>query len=263
MDVTDILRDRMREPGGFQRMVTLSLAAHVAVATVAVLAPRGFFGHPKDTPREVMTISLAGSGAGPANGGFTTVGGRPVQEQTPPDEPPKREAIRPPAAKAPEMTLPAKNAKPAKATKSPDVKQAPDEARGRTPTKGKEVVAGTAVADTGVRGQGFGLSTGGGPGSGSTLDVADFCCPEYLMLMVEKIRSNWNARAGSSGEVMVVFTIDRDGRIGGVAQETSSGNAVLDLNAMRALVATRQLLPLPSAFPNPSLTVHLNFQYTR
>ena len=32
---------------------------------------------------------------------------------------------------------------------------------------------------------------------------------------------------------------------------------------MRALVATRQLLPLPSAFPNPSLTVHLNFQYTR
>jgi TonB family protein len=143
------------------------------------------------------------------------------------------------------------------------VKEAPDSARGRTPTRGEEQAAGSAVAETGARGQGFGLSTGGGVGSGSRLDVADFCCPDYLTLMVEKIRSNWNARAGSVGEVMVAFTLDRDGRIGGVTQETSSGNAVLDLNAMRALVATRQLPPLPSAFPNPSLTVHLNFQYTR
>jgi hypothetical protein len=32
MDVTDILRDRMQEPPGFQRMVTLSIAAHVVLA---------------------------------------------------------------------------------------------------------------------------------------------------------------------------------------------------------------------------------------
>jgi TonB family protein len=125
------------------------------------------------------------------------------------------------------------------------------------------VTTGSAVAETGARGQGFGLSTGGGVGSGSRLDVADFCCPDYLLLMVERIRANWNARAGTVGEVIVTFTIDRDGRISGVSQETSSGNAVLDLNAMRAVVATRQLLPLPAAFPNPTLTVHLNFQYNR
>jgi TonB family protein len=184
-----------------------------------------------------------------------------VQAVIPPEEAKRPEAIRPPAARTPEMTLPKPGAAPTRAA-PPTVKEAPDAARGRTPTRGEETSAGSAVAETGVRGQGFGLSTGGA-GSGSRLDVADFCCPEYLMLMVEKIRSNWNARAGSVGEVMVVFTIDRDGRIGGVAQETSSGNAVLDLNAMRALVATRQFLPLPSAFPNPSLTVHLNFQYTR
>jgi hypothetical protein len=28
------------------------------------------------------------------------------------------------------------------------------------------------------------------------------------------------------------------------------------------VLLTRQLPELPSAFPNPSLTVHLNFQYT-
>ena len=62
----------------------------------------------------------------------------------------------------------------------PVVKQAPDEARGRTPTRGAETRAGSAVAETGARGQGFGLSTAAASGSGSRLDVGDFCCPDYL-----------------------------------------------------------------------------------
>ncbi len=65
------------------------------------------------------------------------------------------------------------------------------------------------MAETGARGQGFGLSTGGGAGSGSRLDVADFCCPDYLVLMIERIRSNWNARAEAVGETMIKFTIQR------------------------------------------------------
>jgi hypothetical protein len=36
---------------------------------------------------------------------------------------------------------------------------------------------------------------------------------------------------------------------------------VLDLAALRAVVGTRTLNPLPAPFPNPTLTVHLNFQY--
>src|SRR4030095_14421927 len=68
MDVTDILRDRMQEPPGFQRMVTLSIAAHVVLAGVIILAPRGLMGH-RESVREVMTISLSGGGAGPRTGG--------------------------------------------------------------------------------------------------------------------------------------------------------------------------------------------------
>ena len=45
--------------------------------------------------------------------------------------------------------------------------------------------------------------------------------------------------------------------------ERSSGYSALDLNALRAVLGTRQLPPLPAAFPNPILPVHLNFQYTR
>ncbi len=71
------------------------------------------------------------------------------------------------------------------------MKQAPDEARGRTPTKGAQPAFGSAIADTGVRGQGFGLSTGGGrAGTGSSLEISgDFCCPEYLATMIARIRS--------------------------------------------------------------------------
>jgi TonB family protein len=262
MDVTDVIRDRMQEPRGLQATAVVSALLHAVALAAIVLASGGLFGARPQQLRSVMTISLGGGNNGPETGGMTSIGGRPVQTVTPPEEAKRPEPVRPPAARTPAMTLPKPGPATARAA-PPAVKQAPDEARGRTPTRGEETSAGTAVAETGVRGQGFGLSTGGGAGSGSRLDVADFCCPDYLILMVEKIRSNWNARAGSTGEVMVTFTIDRDGRIGGVAQETSSGNAVLDLNAMRALVATRQLLPLPAAFPNPTLTVHLNFQYTR
>ena len=130
-------------------------------------------------------------------------------------------------------------------------------------SRGEEIRPGNAVADTGARGQGFGLSTGGGAGSGSTLDVADFCCPDYLVLMMEKIRSNWNQQVELPGIVVVKFTIQRDGRLTDTIVERSSGTLSLDQNAQRAVMVTRQLVALPAAFPNPTLTVHLNFQYQR
>jgi TonB family protein len=187
------------------------------------------------------------------------MGGRPVQAQTPPDAP--REAVRPPAAAAPEMTVPTPGAKPAKA--AAPVKQAPDEARGRTPTKGEETRAGSAVAVTGARGEGFGLSTGGGPGTGSRLDVADFCCPEYLAIMVARIKANWSARQNIAGLVIIKFTILRDGTLADISLEQATNFPIADLAAQRAVVLTKQLPPLPDAFPNQTLTVHLNFEYLR
>jgi TonB family protein len=260
MDVTDVLRDRMDEPSGLQYMAAVSIAAHVVVFGAFMLAPGALLlSHTADDPARVMTITLSGGGDGPQNGGLTPMGGRPVQAQTPPDAP--REAVRPPAAAAPAMTVPTPGAKPAKS--AAPVKQAPDGARGRTPTKGEETRAGSTVAVTGARGEGFGLSSGGGPGSGSRLDVADFCCPDYLVTMVTRIKSNWSERQNISGLVIIKFTIRRDGTLEDISLEQSSGFPIADLNAQRAVTLTRQLPPLPDAFPNPTLTVHLNFQYQR
>jgi TonB family protein len=261
MEVTDILRDRMQEPSGLSRMAVLSMALHAVILTAALLTPGSLFPRTTRMPANVMTITLGGGGEGPRNGGMTAMGGRPVQAIAPPDA--KREAVRPPAVKTPEMTLPTRAAKMVKPSTSPAIKQAPDEARGRTPTRGAETAAGSAVAETGARGQGFGLSAGGGPGSGSSLDVANFCCPDYLVLMIDRVRSNWVRQAEVPGSNVVKFTIQRDGRIADVELEKSSGYQNLDLSSQRALAVTRTLPPLPAAFPNATLTVHLNFQYQR
>jgi protein TonB len=262
VDVTDVLRDRMHEPDGLQRMVAVSVLAHGAALAAVILAPGGWIAQQEAPARTVMTISLGGGTGGPSTGGMTSIGGRPVQAETPPDAT-RPDPVRPPAARTPEMTVPIPGRAPTKTAATPAVKQAPDQARGRTPTRGPETREGSAIAETGARGQGFGLTTSGGAGSGSTIDVADFCCPEYLIDMVNKIRNNWNARAEVPGEVIVVFTIGRDGTIANAKIEKSSNYTALDINALRAVVATRQLTPLPAAFPNPLLTVHLNFQYTR
>jgi periplasmic protein TonB len=256
MDVTDVLRDRMHTPAGLQKMISVSVAVHFAVAAALILARGRLMRH--DVPPTLMTISLSGS-AGPENGGMTALGGRAVQTA---EEAAKREAVRAPAAKVPEMTVPLPNAKPIKTAPAPSVKQAPDEARGRTPTKGKEPAFGSAIADTGVRGQGFGLSTGGGAGSGSTLEITgDFCCPEYLATMIARIRSAWNQNQGARGMSLIRFTIQRDGRITDATIFQPSGTSTLDSAALRAVLATRTLPPLPDAFPNPTLTMRLSFLY--
>jgi TonB family protein len=61
----------------------------------------------------------------------------------------------------------------------------------------------------------------------------------------------------------VKFRIQRDGRITEIELERSSGYAGLDLTAQRALFLTQRVTPLPSAFPDDHLTVHLRFPYQR
>ena len=256
MEVTDVLRDRMAAPSGLQRMVTMSLVGHVAIVATLVFMRGNLLGHGSSAPPTIMTISLSGAGEGPRNGGMTTAAAQPVQAQRAPEEAPKREAVRPPAAKTPEMVLPTK-ANPRAPT--PVVTQAPEGAKGHTPTRGAQVTPGNAVAYTGARGQGFGLSTGGGPGIGSRLDVADFCCPEYIATMVDRIRSAWQQSQGARGVVIVKFVVQRDGRIADAVVENSSGNSTLDLAALRAVVTTRTLNPLPAQYL--TLPVHLSFEY--
>jgi TonB family protein len=176
-------------------------------------------------------------------------------------EPPRPAPVAPPAAKVPEMALP-KEARKTPPRETP--KQAPADAKGRTRPTAAESRQGSAVAETGVTtGAAFaGLTTGGG-GTSGYLDVANFCCPDYLATMIQLIQRNWNAKQQVAGDCLVKYTIQRDGRLTNVEIEKSSGYFALDQTAQRALLVTRQLPPLPPQFTESTLTVHLIFRYER
>lgn len=262
MEVTDVLRERMQPPGGLPVTAAVSLLAHAAVLGALIVGPMRWVSNAIDENKPVMTISLGGSGTGPDAGGMTSISARAVQTT---EQAMKPEALRAPAMQTPEMTVPLDKTPP-KATKAPskateNIAKLPD-ARGKTLARGEEINNSPAVAVTGARGQGFGgLSTGGGNGLGATLDVSDFCCPDYILLMNARIQPNWNRQQEVKGSVTMKFTIQRDGRLTDPILERTSGVAALDNAARRAIEVTRQLAPLPAAYTNPALTIHLTFEY--
>lgn len=249
------------EPAGLGPMIGLSLLGHAVVIGLFVLVADEVHRHVADEERTVMTISLGGA-PGPRSGGMTPLAGRPIQ-QVVPEMPPKAEPVRAPAPaeRPPAMVLPEKAPVKPAPTAAP-VKPAPDSVPGAQPTKGTQLQAGNAIAQTGARGLSFGLSTGGGGGTGGEIDVGNFCCPEYLSTMQDLIQRNWNSRQQVAGTTTARFTVRRDGTVTDVEVVRSSGYAVLDLGAQRAIAMTR-LPPLPPAYRNPQLTVTLNFQYQR
>ena len=209
-----------------------------------------------------MTISLGGGGDGPDVGGMTSMGGRPVQTQTPPEELAKREPVRPPAAKTPEMTVPLPDAKPVKAAPRPTVKQAPDEARGRTPTRGAQTSAGHRRRRNrrrAARASGCPPAAVPDPARRSTSPTSAARTTSRRWSM--RIRQAWNQNQGAAGQTMVKFTIQRDGTLTDVEIERPSGTTSSTSPRCAPCVTTTTLPPLPGAFPNPTLTVHLNFQY--
>ncbi|HJU41515.1 MAG TPA: TonB family protein [Vicinamibacterales bacterium] len=252
--VSEVLVARSAAKSGLNSMLGASAMAHVVLIGLFVFLPAAWFGADTTRPETIMQISLGGP-VGPDTSGANTLGARPVQQLA--ETAKAITPVRPPAAKTPEMIEPTK-APPKKTT--PNKEDAKDP-KSNTPTKGKEIEKGSAVAQTNARGQGFGLSSGGG-GQGGYLEVSDFCCPEYLATMRTQILRNWDSRQGAKGVVHMRFVIQKDGRIVDISVMRSSGVQTLDLFARRALMLTK-LPPLPAAFDQSSLAVHLFFEYQR
>jgi TonB family protein len=251
--VTDIIVARAQHTDQLSRMFVWSIAGHAMVIALLMLWPDQ---SAQDAPRIIMTVSLGGA-PGPKTGGLTQIGGQTVQA------PPPQETVKPveapPAPKAPAMTLPDPKVKP---KPQPKVTQAPPDASAKKANTGAEPREGSTRSDTRVRGQGFGLSSGGGDGGPVQLDVTDFCCPEYIDQLRVFIQQRWEQNQGIAGSTGVKFTILKNGAIQSPQIEKPSGFDALDLAAMRALQRTT-LPPLPAAFPNPTLTVHMRFDYSR
>ena len=248
------LDSRARHHDGLAPVVVVSLVLHAGLFAAVLLVPMS--DNTAELPRTVMTISLGGS-SGPRTGGMTPMGGREVQTVAPAGPRPRSES--PPTAKPPEMALPSRTARPQRETPA----RASSDATGRRLSAGEEIQEGSARAETGARGQGFGLTGGGGSGTGAYLDVGDFCCPEYLETVMQVIQRNWVPTQNTTGQTLMKFTVLRSGAVTAVQVERPSGFAVLDMAAQRALLLTERVPPLPAGFPNADLTIHLRFNYQR
>ena len=258
--VTEVLLDRSQQADRLSKMVVVSLALHAMLVAAVALGPRLF---PRDEDVDmshVMTISLAG--------GDTVIQGRnptsnkAVQEAVP--DPSKAKNDAPPALAKPDMVEPilTKKPDPKPVAKQEPKKPEPPQLHSRTPTQGAEVKPGMARVQTNqTAAVPFGgLATGGGPVVGAYTDFGDFCCPEYLMTMQQRIYGNWQAKQGQVAKNKAKFTVQRDGTISDVDIEISAG-PFLDLASRRALEQTQRLPPLPSAYTQPRLVVHLWFEY--
>jgi len=240
-EVRDVIAAQGRQPAPLGGMLMWSIAAHACVVGLLLFGPMDWGVAADEVPNPVMTISLAGA-PGPRETGITPMGGRTVE--APPPEAVQR-AMPPPPPREIERVVPVETPRRPRATPPPEEPQ-----------------VGVTRTETEARGQGFGLATGGSGGTGVQLDVADFCCPEYIAQMVTLIQRSWQANQGVSGVTIMQATITRGGSFEGVIVERPSGFLALDLAAQRALLTTR-LPELPPQFPNSTLTVHLTFEYQR
>jgi outer membrane biosynthesis protein TonB len=241
-EVTDVIVARGRKVEPLKGMLVWSVAAHAGVIALLLFGPMDWGIAADEAPTPVMTISLAGA-PGPRETGMTPMGGRTVE--APPPEAVQR-AMPPPPPRPLERVVP--------------VETPPRRPRATPPPE--EPQPGVTRTETETRGQGFGLATGGAGGSGVQLDVANFCCPEYIEQMVALIQRSWQANQGVRGATLMRFVITRGGSIEGIMVERSSGLISLDLAAQRALLTTR-LAELPAQYPNSTLGVHLTFEYQR
>lgn len=247
--VTGVLdrRQRLDETRLFRRSLALAIAVHGAGVLAAWLAPRWSAETPK--PLEYVAIQIV-----PA----ARLG---VEKPPPPKpaaakpEPPTAVEAKPPAQPVPAPPKPeaAKpKTPPEPATPQPDAKRPLPESRPETAAAQQPEVQGSARGS--VSGLALGASVAG-------LDNPDFTYGYYVDQMLALIQRNWiRPMVGSGVEATISYRIGRDGRILESRIANSSGINSFDLAALRAVQASSPLPPLPRAFRDSWLGVHLIFR---
>jgi TonB family protein len=101
---------------------------------------------------------------------------------------------------------------------------------------------------------------GGGGGGGGGGGFGDF--GYYRLAIQNRIGSNWSPAFVSGEAVTIVyFRIIRSGAIVGARVEESSGISFYDQTALRAVLSSSPLPPLPAQFPEDAVGVHFRFRY--
>jgi protein TonB len=236
--VGDVLARRAALDQGTASGIAVSLLLHGAVTAVAMWAA---LHHPQ--PQTVNTLTIRMSPMVPAN----------AAAPAPPAAKPVPKTLQPPRPE-PEEVKPA--AKPQKNTAPPSpfgksdkkagpVEKPPAPAPAPATTPGATTTADVPAGGTGVTG----------------IEGGDFPYTLYIENMKRLIGAHW-FRPQVSGPVTatVYFVVNRDGTIRDGKIETASGNGAFDRAALRAILESSPLPPLPFAYSGTYIGVHLTFK---
>jgi protein TonB len=100
-----------------------------------------------------------------------------------------------------------------------------------------------------------------------TFDTQEYLYEGYMTKLREKIESIWEyppeeAAKGHYGDLKIRFTIKKDGRLGEVVVERTSGYPSLDKAALKALRDGEPYWPLPDAWHKDSYAILGHFIYS-
>jgi TonB family protein len=247
--VDRVIVERGRMDAGFPGGILVSLVLHLVLVGVAVAAPVLF-------PQKVQ-IRVADGFAEPLH-----LGGGGTPNAAPPAAPePKADAPPAPAAEPPPLVRkPPKDVAPKPSSKAvPEL----DARKGRKKPEPPAPAPGPASA----REASSSSSTPGlalGPPGPGTPDGTDSGGDWYLAGVQQKIWMLWNQqiKSGFTQPVAVTFTILADGSVAEVQVTQSSGAALLDMAAQRAVYSAAPFAPLPKSYGTNQKTIQAVFKPT-
>lgn len=246
--VGDILAER--EQGDLPWGMGTSLAVLLHTGMAAILAISALHRPTHVVQPRAVAVRLVQAGS---------LKGGPPAEAAPEPVPEKPKIVKPaeeePPAPSPKaLLLPAKE----KEKKKPPA-PAP---QSRSATQEAPPAPGAPASAAGRPGTGGPAGSGGNVGvGGATFDQPDFNYSYYVERMLVTIGMNWFKPADSVPiSPMIRFRIERDGTIGDPQLERSSGLPFVDRAALRAVMASSPLPPLPQEFTGKYLGVHLIFE---
>ncbi len=224
-------------------MVGVSAVAHVVFAVGLVWGPSWISPRPNAPAYEVQLVSLPVEQ--PPKPRPAPEPARPAPKAPPPAPVKPKPIAKKPAAPPVEKAKPKPEAAPAAIPEA-----AEESADTPEPQRSEPVAKATEPAEPGIQ-----LVT-------PLMEAVALKYPYYMNALRRKIDENWSppgAGFAEGREVLVVFTILRDGSVSRAEVEQSSGDMFYDQAALRSVLRATPFPPLPEGYPGQDMKIHFSF----
>ena len=252
----------------FKSTLVLSVILHISLAALFMIPPTR-----KSSGEMTYYVDLVQIGGGGGGGGGN--GGGKASRAPKREAPAEAALIEEKSGGVKNLTVEKKFQSPLRFPDKENKKKAEDDKMISVVRKEKMVVKSETPVQGTITDQGLktGISSGGG-GDGTGSGWGDgpgggyFPHAYYIDLLRNRISSSWYSSLvapGLKGKYVtgVYFVVRRNGEIGDLRVERSSGVVSLDLSARRAIENAAPFAPLPNDFSSQYLVVHFEFEWEK